>query len=278
MADIPNTPEAPLESQSDPKPRKNPIQRLVVHAFKRTLKRGLRPALNRLLVHYSQVGDPVVFDNDTFPWVRRLEAGFSDIRQEALTLYDLRDCLPTFHEVSPYQKRISKGDNWKTAWLHGFGHDSEVAQSLCPRTTALLAEVPDLQTALFSMLSPGTHIPKHRGVYKGLINFHLALVVPKEADRCRMAVGDETVSWREGHAYVFDDTNPHEVWNETGDERIVLMLQFHRPFRSPGHQLSKLFLWVLQITPYLRKPRQNVLESDERLRKVAEERGLLKAT
>ena len=271
-------PDRPAEPVSPAKPPKSALKRLATHAFKRTLKRGLRPALNRLLVHYSQVGDPVVFDNAVFPWVRRLEDRYEEVRHEALRLYDLRDALPTFHQVSPYQQRISKGDDWKTAWLHGFGHDSQVAQSLCPRTTELLAEVPDVQTAFFSMLSPGTHIPKHRGVYKGLINFHLALVVPKDADRCRMAVADETISWREGRGYVFDDTNPHEVWNETGDERIVLMIQFHRPFRAPGHQLSKLFLWGLQFTPYLRKPRRNVLESDERLRKVAEERGLLPAT
>lgn len=255
-------------------PKRNPVQK----ALSRLLKRAARPSLNRLLARFSAVGDPVVFADGVFPWTRLLEEHFDEIRAEALRLYSLQHALPAFHEVSPYQQRISRGDTWKTAWLHGFGHDSEVTQSLCPRTTAVLRRVPELQTAFFSILAPGTHIPRHRGVYKGLVNCHLAIVVPKQAERCRMRIGDELIVWREGRSYVFDDTNPHEVWNETGDERIVLMLQFHRPFRSPGRQLSRLFLWGLQLTPYLRKPRRNVRQSDRRLRAVAQERGLLPAS
>lgn len=244
----------------------------------RILKRRFRPALNRALARYSVVGDPVVFDNADFPWTRTLEEHFDEIRQEAIRLDELRDVLPTFHEVSPYQKRISKGDDWKTVWLHGFGHDSEVAQRLCPVTARLIRDVPELQTALFSMLAPGTHIPAHRGVYKGLVNYHLGLIIPKATEKCRMQVGDETIVWQAGRSYVFDDTNTHEVWNESGEERVVLMLQFHRPFRSPGRQLSRFFLWALQFTPYLRKPRRNVQETDRRLRVAAERRGLLPAS
>jgi beta-hydroxylase len=242
------------------------------------MTRGARPALNRWLTRHSKVGDPVIFGDGTFPWTKRFEENASAIRAEALRLYTLRETLPSFHEVSPYQARISRGDEWKTAWLHGFGMNSEVAQALCPRTTALLAEVPGLQTALFSMLSPGAHVPRHRGVYKGLINYHLGLVVPKDTERCRMQIAKECIVWHEGESVVFDDTNRHEVWNETDEERIVLMLQFERPFRSPGRELSRLFLWGLKRTPYLRVPRRNVLASDRRLRVAAEAGGLLPGT
>jgi aspartyl/asparaginyl beta-hydroxylase (cupin superfamily) len=248
-----------------------PLKRHLSHF----MKRKARPALNRLLVRYSEVGDPVVFDNALFPWTKVLEENFDEIRREAERLGELNDRLPTFHEVSPYQKRISKGDNWKTLWLYGFGNHSKVAQQLCPATTKLLSEVKDLESALFSILAPGTHIPAHRGVYKGLINYHLALIVPKDREKCRMQVGNESIVWEQGRSYVFDDTNTHEVWNETDEERVVLFLQVHRPFRAPGHQLSRFFLWVLQFTPFLRKPRQNVKISDERLRGEAEARGLL---
>jgi ornithine lipid ester-linked acyl 2-hydroxylase len=239
------------------------------------LTRGARPAFNRWLARHSKVGDPVIFGDGTFAWTKHFEESAAEIRAEALGLYSLRETLPSFHDVSPYQARISRGDDWKTTWLHGFGTESDVAQALCPRTTALLAEVPGLQTALFSMLAPGTHIPPHRGVYKGLINYHLGLVIPKDAERCRMQVAKERVVWREGEGVVFDDTNRHEVWNDTNEERIVLMLQFERPFRSPGHELSRLFLWVLKRTPYLRIPRRNVREFDSLLRAAAKARGLL---
>jgi aspartyl/asparaginyl beta-hydroxylase (cupin superfamily) len=253
-------------------------RRPLVKRLSRVLKRGVRPALNRFLARYSRVGDPVVFDNSLFPWIRLLEDQYTEIRNEAIRLGELHDVLPTFDEISPYQRRISKGGGWKTVWLHGFGHDSEIAQKLCPVTAGLIEQVPELQTALFSLLAPGTHIPAHRGVYKGLVNYHLGIIVPKQADKCRMQVGDEQVIWQPGKSVVFDDTNTHEVWNESGEERVVLMLQFHRPFRAPGRQLSRLFLWGLQFTPYLRKPRQNVRLSDERLSVAAEQRGMLATT
>ncbi len=250
-------------------------RRTLKKRFSRFLKRRARPALNRVLARYSKVGDPVVFENALFPWTKELEAHIDEIRAEVIRLGEIQDVLPTFHEVSPYQKRISKGEDWKTLWLYGFGYDSPVAQQLCPVTTRLVKQVPNLQSALFSMLGPGTHIPPHRGIYKGLVNYHLGIIIPKQAEKCWMQVGDQLIVWQAGQSYVFDDTNTHEVWNESGEERIVLLLQFDRPFRQPGLWVSQLFLWGMQFTPYLRKPRKNVRDSEVRLREAAEKRGLL---
>jgi aspartyl/asparaginyl beta-hydroxylase (cupin superfamily) len=240
-------------------------------------KRSARPALNRFLARYSLVGDPILFDTDLFPWTRVLEENYEAIRDEAERLLSLRDSLPAFHEVSPYQQRISDAELWKTVWLHGFGHTPEIVSRLCPATAKLIGEVPGLQSALFSILAPGTHIPAHRGVYKGLLNDHLGLIVPKRADACRIRVGDESFHWEAGQSWIFDDTNEHEVWNETGEQRAVLFLQFDRPLRAPGRQVSELFLWILRRTPYLTVPFARSREWEERLRSAAEERGLLSA-
>ncbi len=45
------------------------------------LKDTGRPGLNRFLVRYSLVGDPVVFDPASFPWTAELEANWRAIRQ-----------------------------------------------------------------------------------------------------------------------------------------------------------------------------------------------------
>jgi aspartyl/asparaginyl beta-hydroxylase (cupin superfamily) len=243
--------------------------------FLRWLKETARPALNRFFARYSLVGDPVVFDPSLFAWTQALEKHWEAVRAEAETLLEMRDALQGFHEVSPYQSRISKGDAWKTVWLYGFGHRSDVVSELCPVTARLVADVPELQSAFFSMLAPGTHIPAHSGVYKGLINCHLALLVPHETERCRIRVADQTFSWQPGKTVVFDDTNDHEVWNDTDEERVVLLIQFHRPFRSPGRELSRLFLRVLKRTAYLRVPLRNVKRFDREFREFATERGLL---
>jgi len=234
-----------------------------------------RPALNRFLVRYSNVGDPVVFDNELFPWTQRFEESYEAIRQEVIGLSALQDRLPAFQDLSPYQQRITAGDRWKTAYLYGFGQRSETVSQLCPVTSRLLEEVPGLESACFSILSPGTHIVAHRGVYKGLINFHLGVIIPKQAEKCRMKIADDTIVWQPGQSVVFDDTNLHEVWNDTGEERVVLFVQFHRDFRAPARQLSKLFLALLRLTPYLRVPMRNGRVLDAELREVALQRGLL---
>jgi aspartyl/asparaginyl beta-hydroxylase (cupin superfamily) len=243
--------------------------------FLRWLKETARPGLNRLLARYSLVGDPVVFEPSMFDWTKLLEENWEPIRDEAQRLLEIRDALQGFHEVSPYQSRISKGDSWKTVWLYGFGHRSDIVSELCPVTARIVASVPELQSAFFSMLSPGTHIPPHSGVYKGLINVHLALLVPREHERCRMRVADQTLTWQPGKTLVFDDTNEHEVWNDTDEERVVLFLQFHRPFRSPGRELSQLFLRALRLTAYVRVPLRNVETFDRDFRTFATTRGLI---
>jgi len=243
--------------------------------FTHWLKHSGRPALNRFLARYSKVGDPVIFDNALFPWAKLFEENYEAIREEAARLLELRDHLPAFHEVSPYQLRISDNDMWKTVWLYGFGHRSDIVSELCPVTAKLIEEVPELQSALFSMLAPGKHIPPHRGVYKGLINYHLGVLIPKQAEQARMRVGDETFHWEAGKSHIFDDTNEHEVWNDSGEERVVLFLQIHRPFELPGRLVSQLFLKVLRRTPYLKVPLENIHVLDEQLRAAVHERGLL---
>jgi aspartyl/asparaginyl beta-hydroxylase (cupin superfamily) len=47
------------------------------------------------------------------------------------------------------------------------------------------------KTAFFSILLPHKHIPEHRGLYKGLLRYHLALKVPKPDRGCGIQVGND---------------------------------------------------------------------------------------
>ena len=35
--------------------------------------------------------------------------------------------------------------------------------------------------------------------------------------------------WRQGHAWVFDDTIEHEAWNDSDQTRVVLLFDVWRP-------------------------------------------------
>ena len=127
----------------------------------------------------------------------------------------------------------------------------------CPRTAAVVEAIPGLNSAFFSILAPGTHIPDHRGVTKGLITCHLGLVVPRDGD-VRMRVDDRVVRWAEGETLVFDDTYHHEVWDDTTGTRVVLLIQVERPLRQPGKWFADFFMGFVKRSAFVQEARDNI--------------------
>jgi len=122
-----------------------------------------------------------------------------------------------------------------------------------------------MKTAFFSILAPGKHIPAHRGPFKGVIRYHLGLLVPEPAERCRIRVGTEIRHWREGESLVFDDTYEHEVWNDTSGRRAVLFLDVVRPLRFPASTFNDLILALIKRSPFVQDGVQNYKAWEEKL-------------
>ncbi len=110
---------------------------------------------------------------------------------------------------------------------------------MCPRTAALMREIPGMTTAMFSILSPRKHILDHRGPYKGVLRYHLGLIVPEDAEACRIRVGEDIRHWEEGKSMIFDDTFNHEVWNDTDETRVVLFVDVLRPLPFPESAINR---------------------------------------
>lgn len=230
-----------------------------------------RPAVDRVLAAHSKVGDTPVFDPATFPWTATLEAGWEAIRDEARAVTRDIHSVPPLREISP-DHRIARADDWRSFFLWGYGYRSEENCRRCPETTRLLRAVPGLNSAFFSILKPGAHIPRHRGVTKRLMTCHLGLMVPASG-RCEMTVADQTVHWREGRCLVFDDTYFHEVWNDTDQYRVVLLIQFKRPLRQPGRLLGDLFLAGVKRTEFVQVARKNFAAWDGAMKAMDREEG-----
>jgi beta-hydroxylase len=157
-------------------------------------------------------------DPGQFPFIRDLEAGWSDVRDECLGLPE--------NTFEPWVQREMYGEGWSVYGFVAFGNRIEGALKSCPRTAALLTRVPGLTTAGFSRMAAGTHIQPHTGWVRTVYRLHMGLVVPPD---CALRVGLETRSWREGECLVFDDTVEHEAWNRSAKTRVVLLLDFLRP-------------------------------------------------
>ncbi len=191
---------------------------------------------------FSLVGNQPFFDSNKFAWIKTLESHWKDILGELQDVMKNIKNIPTFQEVSPDQQPITQDEHWKTYFLYGYGHKMKTNCAQCPKTTALIEKIPGMKTAFFSILSAGKYIPEHRGPYKGLLRYHLALIVPDKKENCWIRVYDKLTHWELGKSLVFDDSYPHEVWNDTDQQRVVLFVDFVRPLPN---WLAIINAWVI---------------------------------
>lgn len=222
----------------------------------------VRPLLEAPIARLSRVGRGTFLDNGEFPWIAGLEAGFADIRTELDTVLESRSVIPAFQQVLPSQQSLTSDDRWRTFMFYGYGHRIDANCRRCHRTDALLKQIPGMTTAFFSILSPGKHIPPHRGFYNGVLRYHLGLIVPDDWRSCRIRVGDDVHRWREGESVVFDDTYEHEVWNDTDQERVVLFVDFLRPLPFPASTFNALVVNGISQLPEIRRSARLQLPPD----------------
>ncbi len=206
----------------------------------------------------SLVGDHAFFETRDFPWACQLEENYAVIRNELEALLNKREHIPEFSTISSDQKKLSQGGNWRVFFLMGFGYESEQSWKRCPETMKVLSTIPGIETAFFSFLAPHNYIPPHRGITKGIIRCHLALIVPKQRDQLGLRVGEEARHWEEGRCLVFDDTFEHEVWNRTDEERIVLLIDVERPMKFWGKMVARGLVFGIQRSAYVQEARKNL--------------------
>lgn len=232
-----------------------------MHSAGKRLLRGV----NEFQARHSLIPSSPFLPADTFAWVAALEAATPAIRAEFDRVWLQPEDIPAFHQISPDQARISKGSSWKTYALAIFGQPVRENCAQCPDTAAVLAALPGLQNAWFSILAPGYHIPPHRGPTRALVRAHLGLRVPAARERCWIRVDHARYAWREGECVLFDDTYEHEVRNDTGEYRAVLFLDIDRPMDRLGRCFNRGLLRLMQATHYVKDPLRNLAEWNRRL-------------
>lgn len=210
-----------------------------------------------LIERFSVHGNPAIYDNSLFPWVREVETEWTKIRAELENVLQRREELPNFHEITSQVKPITNDNLWKTYLLAGYGLQSEMNSKSCPETARILKKIPGMKTAFFSILAPNKHIPAHKGPYNGVLRYHLGLIVPEPREQCRIRIGDEIKHWAEGESLIFDDTFNHEVWNDTSGFRAVLFIDFVRPLKFPINVLNKIILKAAVFTPVIKEAAEN---------------------
>tara|TARA_B100000686_G_scaffold329441_1_gene390608 strand:+ start:486 stop:1235 length:750 start_codon:yes stop_codon:yes gene_type:complete len=211
----------------------------------------LRPPIHWFIGLFSKVGNPPVFQPDTFEWTSRLEKDWTKIRDESLSVLETSKNIPPLREVSPDHSRIAIDDKWKVFFLWGYKYEIQENTVRCPITSGMLNKIPGLISAFFSIHTPGTYLPRHYGPSNGLITCHLGLSIPENKEGCKILIDGKPYNWEEGKFLVFDDTYYHEVWNNTAEDRVVLLIHIERPLRQPGKAIADGFLWLATHSPFI---------------------------
>lgn len=195
-------------------------------------------------VLFYRDGHRTFFEAEEFPWVADVESEWMTIRKELEPLMLRREEIPNFQDYSEGQRALTQDDQWKTFFFYAFGKTEKENCARCPETVRILDTIPGMNTAMFSILGPGKHIPPHRGPYKGVLRYHLGLIIPKPEGSCRIRVGNDIRAWKEGKSLIFDDSHEHEVWNDTDSYRVVLFVNFVRPTVFPLSAVNQSILWM----------------------------------
>lgn len=184
------------------------------------------------------------YDPAAFDWVPTVEAATDEIREELLALLADGASFAPYLEAAadrPVHDVHGMKDNpdWGALYLWYNGAPVPEIQARCPRTTAVMQQVPLVfsgtrcPNVLFSRLRAGAAIPPHTGMLNTRAICHLPLIVP---EGCGFRVGNDVREWVPGKVWLFDDSVEHEAWNRSDQDRVILIFEVWTPELSAAER------------------------------------------
>lgn len=227
----------------------------------------VRFKLRRQLVDYSTLlapynafaclftvgGSKPVHDLGRFPELQLLRDNWRVIRDEAVALMARGSITKAERQDDLVFYSFMKRD-WKRFYLKWYRQPPPSARLHCPRTVALLQQLPCVKGAMFTLLEPRGKLGKHRDPFAGTLRYHLGLSTPNSPD-CRMQLDDVTYVWRDGADILFDSSYVHSAKNETDRPRLVLFCDVHRAMRGRIASAINRFV-VRHVVPMTESPNE----------------------
>lgn len=140
-----------------------------------------------------------------------------------------------------FQNIVKTEPEWTRLYLKWFDKSDPSGSVLCPKSTAIVNSMPNVKTAMFSVLKPGAKILPHTGPYRGCLRLHMGLITPNSED-CFINLGGNTYSWKDGEVILLDDSYSHYVENNTDKYRVILFCDIVRPMNFVGNTLNNFIV------------------------------------
>jgi beta-hydroxylase len=151
-----------------------------------------------------------------YPFLQELKDNWKDILQEYKNIH---------HLAVEWPEKLIYTQGWSVIGLRFQDIDYLDNQALCPISTKIIKNIPNVQNAGFSILKSSTIIHPHVGYTNKVLRCHLGLICP---DNAWIKVGNDIKHWKTGEIFVFDDTNMHEAQNNSDQDRVIMIIDFYR--------------------------------------------------
>jgi len=148
---------------------------------------------------------------------------------------------------------------WSKFYLSWYGYTHDSAKRLCPKTIELVSQLKCVNGAMFSILPPGGELTRHLDPFACSFRYHLGLDTPN-CESCFIDIDNNKQSWRDGEAFMFDETYIHYAQNNSDCDRLILMCDVERPMGFVGRFFNRVYKLAmrLMIVPNTEEDRRGV--------------------
>jgi hypothetical protein len=155
-----------------------------------------------------------------------------------MTHGEINDRLDNSHgKINPNEK------SWK---LYGLMLNKQILKTAvnCPNTMQIINKFPDrILNVGFSLLEPHAETKPHKDFNNKFYRLHIPMIIPKNNAKYKknnntsivnkkhiknnlaiFQVENDHKIWTDDEYFIFDDTCMHNAWNNTNENRIVLLV------------------------------------------------------
>lgn len=203
------------------------------------------------MFYFPELPQRQFYDIAQFEWLEPMLALLPQMQAELLEVEQRSNGRFTPYVERPENRPAPNNPllddpSWGAHWFWRFGEIVDENARDCPATMKALEYAPmpmiadRSPMALWSRLTPGTHIQPHHGMLNTRLICHIPI---KTAPDCFLRVGNERRTWEDGIPLVFDDSFEHEAKNGGDQIRVVLLFEIWRPEinQEERAELTKLF-------------------------------------
>ncbi len=177
---------------------------------------------------------------------------FKDVKLVWEQLKESDGIIKPIDQISNDQKELNRSKKWDALILYAFGNKNrKVLKSAVFFDRFIQKYADSITLVMFSILKPGMQLQKHTGNNHHVLRYQL-VIENTGYEKTGLVIDNNTLVLKEKEFVVFDDTFEHEAWNNSNTNRVVLIIDFIKPFPFGLRWMNKLMINRYATSEYVK--------------------------